>query len=130
VSSHKRTQTVVEGARILKTLEGATTRAAGLKGVNVGVAERPGLRRLYTEVETSVFLLKLAAKEDDAPPYDASLEKLERQELVSKMIKCLEETTELASEDLPSALRQARVARDCAAALLHSVNLEARRTKA
>jgi hypothetical protein len=129
VSSRKRTQTVVDSDRILKTLGEAAALAAGLKGVAIGVAERPALRRVYTEAETSVFLLKLAAREDDAPPYDSSLEKSEREELVSKMVECLEGARRLASEDLVAALKQARVARDCAAAILHSVNLESRRAR-
>jgi hypothetical protein len=120
---------VVDGDRILKTLCGAASLAAGLKGVPVGVAERPVLKRVYMEVETSVFLLKLAAGEDDAPPYDSSLEKLERSELVSRMVESLEGARGLASEDLSAALKQARVARDCAATVLHSVNLESRRAK-
>ena len=120
---------MVDGDRIMKTLGGAAALAAGLKGVPVGVAERPTLKRIYTEVETSVFLLKLAAGEDGAPPYDSSLEKLERSELVSRMVESLGRSRALASEDLPAALKQARVARDCAATVLHSVNLESRRAK-
>jgi len=120
---------VAENDRIVKTLDGATSRAAALEGVAVGVAERPVLKRLYAEAETSVFLLKLAAGEDDALPYDLSLEKLERSELVSKMVENLEAARGLASEDLSAALGRARVARDCAATLLHFVNLESRRAK-
>jgi hypothetical protein len=120
---------MVEKDRIVKTLGRAASRAAALKGVAVGVAERPVLKRLYTEAETSVFLLKPAAGEDDARPYDLSLEKLERSELVSRMVESLEAAGGLASKDLCAALGPARVARDCAATLLHLVNLESRRAK-
>lgn len=129
MSSRKKAQTVVDSNRILKTLGEAAALAASLKGVPVGVAERPVLRRVYMEVETSVFLLKLAAGEDEAPPYDSSLEKSERSELVSRMVESLEAAKELAAEDLSAALERARVARDCAATVLHSVNLESRRAK-
>jgi hypothetical protein len=129
VSSRKGTKTVVEDGRIIKTLSGAAAEAAGLTGAPVTVAQIPALKRLYMESEVSVFLLKLAAKEEDAPPYDISLEKLERGELLARAEKSLEEARGLTSEDPAAALRHARVARDCAATLLHSVNLESRRAK-
>ena len=129
MSSRKGIGVVVGGDRILKTLDGAAALATGLKGVSVGVPERPLLKRLYTEVETSVFLLKLAAKEEGAPPYDSSLEKTDRKELVSKIDESLEKARGVAAGDPSLALKHARVARDCAATLLHSVNLESRRAK-
>jgi hypothetical protein len=46
---------VVEGDRIIKTLGGAASKAAGLKGVAIEVAERPVLKHLYLEAETSVL---------------------------------------------------------------------------
>jgi hypothetical protein len=120
---------VVEGDRILKTLDGAAAMAAGLKGISVGVAERPLLKHLYTEMETSVFLLKLAAREEGAPPYDSLLEKTGRNELMSKIDESLERARRVAPRDPSAALKHARVARDCAATLLHSVNLELRRAR-
>jgi len=129
VSSRKGSRAVAGGERILKTLDGAAAIAASLKGVSVGIAERPLLKRLYTEAETSVFLLKLAAGEEGAPPYDSSLEKEERKELVAKLDEGLERARRDAVDDPSSALKHARVARDCAATLLHSVNLESRRAR-
>ena len=100
-----------------------------IRGVSVGLSDTPGVREAYLEAERLVFLLKIASKEEGAPPYDSSLERLGRSELVTKMAENLAGAKEQLPRDKRAALRLARVARDCGATVLHSLNLEARRRR-
>jgi hypothetical protein len=113
--------------RILTTLRGAALLAAEMKKTPLGMADKPLIRRAYTEAEVAVFLLRMVSEDDEAPPYNMALEKLERSVLATKMEASLEAANGFAKGDPASALIDARVARDCAAAILHSVNLESRR---
>jgi hypothetical protein len=119
---------VTEG-RLKEALDEALVAAAVVAVPSLGPSQLPEMRRAYLEIENSVFLLKVAAKDDGGPAYDSSLEALGRDELLGKMSRGLKEARELAGVDPVGALAQARVARDCAAAALHSLNLESRRRR-
>jgi hypothetical protein len=114
---------------LLKALDEARSASEELKGKSVGLQERPALRRAYLEIEHSVFLLRMAASDEEAPPYDSSLDRLDREELISRMARGLDAARRLAGKDPHEALRQARIARDCAASAIHSLNLELRKKK-
>ncbi len=110
-------------------LDGALVAVEALSRASGDPQRRAALKRAYMEIESSVFLLKMAAREDGAPPYDAKLEKLGKEELASRMTTSLGAAQRLAGTDLPRALAEARVARDCAATALHAANLEFRRNR-
>jgi hypothetical protein len=121
--------TATAEGKVIEALEMAADAVASLAETPEGPPRLPALRRTYLEIENSVFLLKMAADVEDAPPLDPALEKLGRDELDAKMAKSLQAAKDLALVDPMRALSEARVARDCAAVALHSLNMELRRKR-
>ena len=129
MSSRAKGPTAAAEGKVIESLEMAVGAVASLAGTPEGPLQLAALRRAYLEIENSVFLLKMAADVEDAPPLDPALEKLGRDELDAKMAKSLQAAKDLAVVDPMRALLEARVARDCAAVALHSLNLESRRKR-
>jgi len=129
MSSQAKRPTAAAEGKVVQALEMAVGAVDGLAETPEGPLRLPALRRAYLEIESSVFLLKMAADVEDAPPLDPALEMLGREELDAKMAKSLHAAKDLAGVDPMRALLEARVARDCAAVALHSLNLESRRKR-
>jgi hypothetical protein len=109
-------------------LDRASALLGGLKGGQPGARDSAVLGRAYAFLEGAVLVLKLELG-DESAPFDASLENRGTKELLSIAIGSLGEAMAEAVPKPEEALKHARASRDCLATILHSLNLDAARSR-